>query len=195
MIRALVAAGLVATVGCAAHRGGPRAPGGGDAWVATYRAAVTIDGERRHRGTLTLWAQEPDRLHAELSGPVGGVRLTLDAGGGRACVVDPAARTAYVGGDGGEALDALTGVPIAVPDAVAALLSGRPPAGIELERDGPRGALPEHVRLRMGASTLTLDRIRVRRAHPAAPLGTGEAPVGVRVRPLAALAGRDGEGT
>lgn len=193
MIRALVAAGLVATVGCAAHRSDPRVPGGGDTWVATYRAAVTTDGQRRHRGTLALWAQAPDRLHAELSGPVGGVRLTLDAGGGRACVVDPASRTAYVGRDGGEALDALTGVPIAIPDAVAALLSGRAPAGMELERDGPPGELPARVRLRRGTSTLTLDRIRVRRARPAAPLGTGRVPDGVRVRPLAELGRRGGE--
>jgi hypothetical protein len=189
--RALVATLLIAVaVGCAEKRRIEALPETGP-FVATYRA-VLEEGGRFRRARIVLWAQMPDRLHAELLGPVGGIRYTLDAGSGRACLVDASRGAAYVGGAGPEAVEVIAGVRLSVPEAVAALLEGRSREGLDVRRAGAeRGALPRELRVVAGMRTLTLTRVGLARSRPSRAIGTGEPPANLPVRPLAELAGEE----
>ena len=184
-------AGLLglATIACATLHRDDGVPAGAGPLVGVYRAAID-DGHRTARGArLSVWAERPDRLHAELFGPVGGVTFILDAGGGNVCVVDTAAATAYAGEDGPGAIEALVGVRVSIADAVAALLEGASPRGLAVTRVGRSdGALPEKLRIVDGARSLVLARIRYERgtADPRA-LGTGVPPKQLPVRPIEEL--------
>jgi hypothetical protein len=187
--RALAAAVAAIGVGCAARQGFKPAPAGRGEPVATYRLVLQEETGPSRRVRLILWVGRPDRLHAEIVPPVGGVRFTLDAGGGRACVIDAADGVAYAGSDGVEAVDALTGIRITVPEAVAALLDGAAPPGWSVERDGDApGELPRRLHLASGARSMTLTLENVVRSIAAGPLGTGAPPAGLPVRPLEELA-------
>ncbi len=181
----------VAVLACVeTHRDGGM-PAGSGPLIVVYKAAID-EGQGARRGAkLALWAERPDRLHAELIGPVGGVTYILDAGGGNVCVVDVSAATAYVGEDGPDAIAALTGVRVSVADAVAALLDGVSPAGVAVTRvGGLDGALPDTLRIEDGARSLVIERVRVERGRtdPDA-LGTGLPPDRLRLRPLGNLSG------
>lgn len=168
-------------------------PAGTGPLIAVYKTAID-DGHGPVRGAkLSVWAERPDRLHAELTAPVGGVTFILDAGGGEVCVVDVAEATAYVGEDDPRALLALTGVRVSVADAVAALLYGASPAGLSVVRVGTaEGSLPDTIRISDGNRSLALDRIRFERGRSApGALGTGAPPGKLTVRPLASLAVAD----
>ncbi len=120
---------------------------------------------------------------------MGGVTYTLDAGGGKACVVDVAAAMAYVGDAGPDAIEALVGVRVSVAEAVEALLSGTAPPGLTVIRNGSLdGVLPEALRIDDGPRSIDLTRVRFTRGRtdPSA-LGRGAAPTGLPVRPLAGL--------
>lgn len=188
MRRALAAAVAAVGVGCAARHGIGTTPAGHGESVATYRAVLQEDERPTRRVRLVLWVARPDRLHAEIVPPIGGVRFTLDAGGGRACVVDAADGVAYAGSDGVDAVDALTGIRITVPEAVAALLDGAAPPGWSAERDGDApGELPRRLHLASGPRSMTLTLEHVVRSAAAGPLGTGAPPAGLPVRPLEEL--------
>jgi hypothetical protein len=184
--RGLLALSGLATVACAASHRADVVPPGTGPLVGVYRAAID-DGRGAARGAkLSIWAERPDRLHAELIAPVGGVTLILDAGGGAACIVDSGAATAYVGVDGPEAIEALVGVRVSVAEVVAALLDGTPPRGLAVTRHGEgASALPKTIRIVDGARSIELSRVRFERgtADPRS-LGTGSPPKQLAVRPL-----------
>ncbi len=189
MKRALAAAVAAVGVSCAARHGFKPAPSGHREPVATYRLVLQDGNGPARRVRLILWVARPDRLHAEIVPPVGGVRFTLDAGGGRACVIDAADGVAYAGSDGAEAVDVLTGIRITVPEAVAALLDGASPPGWSAEREGDTpGELPRRLHLASGPRSMTLTLENVVRSAAAGPLGTGAPPAGLLVRPLEELA-------
>ena len=167
-----------------------RVPEGSGPLIAVYKSVID-DGHGATRGArLAVWAERPDRLHVELIAPVGGVTFTLDADGNRACLVDVATGTAYVGDGGPGAIEALVGVRLSIAQAVTALLEGVAPEGASVTRRGAAvGALPDEFRIADGARSLTLDRLRFERgsADPRT-LGTGNPPAHLAVRPLASLA-------
>ena len=195
MKRALIGLLGLAAVNCARVHRHDGVPAGVGPLVAVYKAAIDDGSDVVRRARISVWVEPPDRLHAELLAPVGGVVFILDAGGGNACVVDVAAATAYVGEDGPGAIEALVGVRVSVADAVAALLHGYSPPGLAVTRDGGAdGALPEKIRIADGARSIVLARLRFERGKtdPRA-LGTGVPPKQLRVRPIESLAGRASE--
>ena len=180
----------LAAVACARAHRHDGVPAGVGPLVAVYKAAIDDGSDEVRRARISLWVEPPDRLHAELIAPVGGVVFILDAGGGNTCVVDVAAATAYVGEDGPRAIEVLVGVRVSAADAVAALLHGDSPPGLAVTRDGGAdGALPEKIRIADGARSIVLARLRFERGKtdPRA-LGTGVPPKQLRVRPIESLA-------
>lgn len=184
---ALCGLGVVSCVDSGRVTGVPAGPG---PVIAVYKASLDESQGAKRGVKLAVWIERPDRLHAELIAPVGGVSYILDAGGGNVCVVDVDAATAYVGEDGPDAIAALTGVRVTIADAVAALLDGASPAGLIVTRlGGADGGLPERFRIEDGGRFLALERVRVERGRTATQdLGTGRPPRTLRVRPLADLA-------
>jgi len=183
--RAAAALALAAAAACTSPRDAARVPPGDGPIVGLYRAAIEGGDAVRHAKVL-LWAARPDRLHAEILSPVGGVRLILDAGGGRACVIDPAASVAYTGDGGEDAVLRIVGVAVPLDAMVEALLAGTPPSGLRVLREGtPAPALPERFAIEDGARALRLTLVRFQRsATDGDRLGTGEPPPALRVRPL-----------
>lgn len=181
----LVVLGLLAA-GCAPTHRTARVPPGDGPLVAVYKAAIDDGSGVVRRARLSLWAERPDRLHAELMGPMGGVNFVLDSGGGQTCVVDVAAATAYAGPDGVGAIGALVGVRVSVADAVAALLSGVVPPGLHVARDdSAQGELPATIRIADESRSIALERLRFERGTgDARALGTGVPPPKLTVRPL-----------
>jgi hypothetical protein len=184
--RTLAALTIVAAASCVGS-GGPRGvPTGDGPLVGVYRASIDDGSGTVRHAKLWLWAERPDRLHAELVAAVGGVRFVLDAGGGKACVVDVSDATAYFGAAGPAAVEALVGVRVSIGDAVEALLTGSPPAGVRVDRRGGAvGELPESFVIAEGSRVLELKRIRFERGSAAGDgLGTGRPPAGMSVRPI-----------
>jgi hypothetical protein len=184
--RAAAAVICIVAASCAGSRATRGIPAGDGPLIGVYRA--TIDdgtGVRRH-AKLLLWAEPPDRLHAELLAGVGGVRFVLDAGGGAACVVDVSESTAYAGDAGPAAVDGLVGVRVSIEGVVGALLSGVAPPGVRVERGGgAAGELPEWFTIAQGDRGLELKRVRFERGSNASDdLGTGRPPARMRVRPI-----------
>ena len=180
--------GLAACACVETHRVGA-VPAGDGPLIVVYKAAIN-EGQGARRGAkLALWAEGPDRIHAELIAPVGGVTYILDAGGGNVCVVDVRAATAYAGEDGPGAIAALTGVRVSVADAVAALLFGVSPAGLTVTRVGGAGVLPDTLRIEDDTRSLAIERLRVERGRTDPDtLGTGLPPDKLRLRPLSNFA-------
>jgi hypothetical protein len=179
----------LAVFACVKVPGDVGVPPGSGPLIVVYKASID-EGQGARRGAkIALWAERPDRLHAELIAPVGGVTYILDAGGGNVCIVDVGEATAYVGEDGPGAIAALTGVRVSVADAVAALLDGVSPAGIELSRvGGADGTLPDKLVIEDGGRSLALERVRFERGRTdKSALGTGLPPDRLRLRPLANL--------
>jgi hypothetical protein len=184
---------LVALSGCA----GRRVPALADAsapsfgvYEATHRSA---GGRRSFR--VLLHAALPDRIHAEVVGPIGGPRLVVDGGDGRLAVTLVGERTSYVGPARPEALEAVLGVRIALDDLVAGLVTSRAPEGpYEFERSASPPGLPARVAV-TSASGERLE-LRLKRLRPVASdatgLATGTPPPGTERRPLTELAGVDG---
>jgi hypothetical protein len=187
--RHLVALAAFVAASCAPTHRADRIPPGEGPLIGIYKA-VASDGDGTARNMkLSIWATRPDRLHVEVMGPVGGVHFVIDAGGGRACVIDVDGATAFVGEDDPSAFDALVGIHVSAEDAVGALLSGTSPGGWTVERDGPVEALPKSLRIDDGASRLVLTRTGLLRgAATARGLGSGEPPASLPVRPLAEIA-------
>jgi len=178
------------TVACSRTHRNDRVPTGAGPLIVVYKAVID-DGHGPVRGAkLAVWAERPDRLHAELIAPVGGVTFTIDAGGGKVCIVDVAEAIAYVGEDGPRAIEALTGVGLSVADAVTALFDGVVPPGLTVTRAGSAmGSLPESLRIADGTRSLALDRVRFERANTdPRKLGTGVPPANLVVLPIDRLA-------
>ena len=192
MRRLAAAALLLAAASCGRSLEPGGIPQGDGPLVGFYRATISESGSPPRRVKVMLWAESPDRLHVELIAPVGGVRFALDAGGGRACVVDAAEATAFVGSAGPEAIEALVGFPVSIAGAVEALLTGAAPEGVRVSgRSGEPGRLPDRLTLDAGGRSLALERVRFERGKSGASLGRGEAPAGMATRPLEELAAGD----
>jgi hypothetical protein len=188
--RILLGIGLLATVACSPTHLGDGVPAGSGPLIGVYKAAIDDGEHATRRARLSLWVERPDRLHAELIAPVGGVTFILDAGGGKACIIDVAEATAYVGADGPNVIEALVGVRLSVADAVNALLEGSAPSGLSVTRiGGIQGLLPDRFRIADGSRSLALERVRFERGttDPRA-LGTGVPPGTLAVEPLEHLA-------
>jgi hypothetical protein len=176
----------LAAFACIKVPGDVAVPPGSGPLIVVYKASID-EGQGARRGAkIALWAERPDRLHAELIAPVGGVTYILDAGGGNVCIVDVGEGTAYVGEDGPAALAALTGVRVSVADAVAALLDGVSPAGIQVSRvGGADGTLPDKLVIEDAGRSLAIERVRVERGRTdESALGRGLPPDRLRLRPL-----------
>jgi len=185
--RAAAALALAAAVSCAGSRAPASMPAGSGPIVGLYRASVVDADGRIHKLKLLLWAQAPDRLHAEILGPVGGVHLTVDTGPGAAAVVDHDAAVAYAGVPTAEDVSRIVGVPLEVPALVDALLSGAAPDGMRVERTGERG-LPERFAVEGRGGSLRLELVRLTRGTAEeTTLGTGVPPPAMTIRPLADL--------
>lgn len=193
-VAALVALAVVPLLSGCPRRRPPQTVPAGDGDVALYRASsVDADGRAR-RFRLWLWAERPDRLHAEVLTPVGGTALVVDAGGGRLSVADVAERAAFVGAADGDGLARLLGVEVTVTSLVGALLDGREPGGGVLLERAPAGAgvLPERLALRHDGRSLELElRRRVALAPDADVPGSGEPPAGFELAPLEGLGARE----
>ena len=185
MRRAATALALAAAVACA--HSPSSVPSGTGPIIGAYRARLVDAEGRTHTLRLLLWAHEPDRLHAEVLGPVGGVRLTFDAGPGAASVVDHQAAVAYAGDPSPDDVRRIVGVPLAVPALVQALLSGASPEGLRVDRTGALG-LPERFSVEGAEGALRLELQRLTRGSASeAALGTGSPPRGMTLRPLSEL--------
>jgi hypothetical protein len=187
--RSLVGLAALVAAACAPTHHAERVPAGDGPLVGIYRT-VASGGDRAMRGTrLSIWAAFPDRLHAELMGPVGGVHFVVDAGGGKVCVIDVDGATAYAGDDDPAAFYALVGIRVSFRDAVGALLSGASAQGWTVAREGPVNELPKSIRIDDGAHSLVLTRSGFARGAPGgSALGSGEPPGTMPVRPLSELA-------
>ena len=136
---------------------------------------------------LLLYAAAPDRLHAEVLGPMGAPHVIVDGGGGRVAVAFPGEGVAYVGDADAAVLGRVLGVPLSLDAFVRFLLEGAPvdAAGLSAAREPLDAGLPRRVEVTAGEATLTL-KGRQWRPSPPDPraLGTGTAPPGLEVRPL-----------
>jgi hypothetical protein len=183
---------LAALAGCAPRRPIDAVPDEAPTfgvYAATHRSS---EGRRSFR--VLLHAELPDRIHAEVIGPVGGPRLIVDGGSGRLAVTFVAERTAYVGAARPQDLEAVFGVRITLADLVSGLLTGR-------ASDGPysfrRSASPDGLPASIEVASADGDRLelRLKRLRPMVAgqsLASGTPPPGIERRPLAELAGADG---
>jgi hypothetical protein len=159
--------------------------------VGTYKGTVGSGHGKPRKFRLRLWAALPDRLHAELSPPVGGPEVILDAGNGRLSVTLVGERTAYVGAASPEAIAAVTGVRVAIEDLVRWILSGADPGTgeVRVTRRPERGpGLPQELAIVAGERTLRIE-LREARASGALAAGTGSGapPPGTEERPIEEL--------
>lgn len=188
-----VVVGVLLAAGLLAACGGKRASKTANAYdpassVGVYRARIdSADGDTR-RFRMRLFVTHPDRLHAEMSGAVGGPKLIVDAGRGRLAltVVDDA--ISYVGGTSRADVRRALGIDVSVAGFVEAFLDGVSPDGEIAFSRSPEapGSLPERFEVAVEGGTLRIERKRVQ-ALPAGgsdSLGAGVPPGGTEIRPL-----------
>jgi hypothetical protein len=153
-----------------------------------YKGTVIGEEGRGGRFRLFLYAELPDRIHAEVLPPVGGPRLVLDGGGGKLAVALVEERVAYVGDAGAESVGRVIGAPISLAFLVSALLGGCPPGAgdVVIRREPPEGpGLPSRFELRRGATGFEIERRGGERIRTlGAGLGSGTPPGGFTVLPL-----------
>ena len=196
---AVLTAALLAAISIGCGGGAKRTPEPSTARgvaVALYRGTITEPGSGVQRFRATLFLARPDRLHAELSGPVGGPRLIVDGDTHRIAVSLVPDRVAYVGEPGPEGLRPILGIDLAVAEFVAAMLDGTPPpTATRFERvAGGPGGWPQRVEMSADDLVLTLD---LRHTHGLpngaddAGLGTGQPAPGLEVLPFEDAPGLD----
>jgi len=184
---AALAATVLAATACHERRG-EIAAGDATGSIGSYRGVADGEDGKARRFRLLLWAELPDRLHAEFLGPFGGPELILDGGGGRLAITLVRDGTSYVGPASSKAIEAVTGVPVPLDVLVRWILTGPGdvPAGIEVTRD-PANApgLPLMLEIREGERKVRIERRRLEGvAALAGGTGTGAPPPGVQEKPL-----------
>jgi hypothetical protein len=191
---ALVGAALVATVlaGPACHERRVGAPEGREQGiVGSYKGVIGNEEGRTSRFHLLLWAELPDRIHAEFLPPVGGPEVVVDGGGGRLAVTLVGEGAAYVGPASRTAVEAVVGVPVPMEDLVRWILVAADPVppDVAVTRSPERAeGLPKLLEIRAGGRMLRIERKGVAKQRGiAAGAGTGAAPPGVAERPLGEL--------
>ncbi len=187
---AALAATVLAVTACHERRAEVAA---GDATVSigTYKGVADGEDGKSRRFRLLLWAELPDRLHAEFLGPVGGPEMIVDGGGGRLAITLVRDRTSYVGPASPRAIEAVTGVAVPLEVLVRWIVSGpaEVPAGLEVTRDPPdTPGLPLSLEIHDGDRKVRIERRRLEgSAALAGGTGTGTPPPGVETRPLEEL--------
>lgn len=191
---AVAAAALAATVlaATACHeRRAEVAAGDATVSIGTYRGVADGEDGKARRFRLLLWAELPDRLHAEFLGPVGGPEMIVDGGGGRLAITLVRDRTSFVGPASTRAIESVTGVPVPLEVLVRWIVTGAGdvPAGFEVTRDPPDApGLPLMLEIRDGERKVRIERRRLEAvAALAGGTGTGTPPPGVEARPLEEL--------
>jgi hypothetical protein len=181
-----VLGGGVVLCGCASHPVVPEIRPGG-AVVGHYRGRVETDSGETRKFRVVLFAELPDRIHAEVIGPLGSTQLILDGGDGVLAVTAVRRGIAWVGPSRPEALAAIVGVPLPLEQLVRALLIGEIDCDDcrVLRSDEPPGTLPEQLEVRLAGNLLSLELKRLRALERGAEaLGRGRPPDGVTVHPL-----------
>lgn len=189
----LLGLGLVSVVsvvsGCGA-RARPPADVAAIRLVALYRGRIELAGGPTRHFRMLLFAAAPDRIHAELLGPLGSPLLILDGGAGRLAATFVREKVAYVGRADRSTIGEILGVPIELADLVGAILDGEAAdPGLTLVRSpDSAGTLPRALELRSAAAGLVLE-LKRRRPLAGAPavLGRGEPPPGIPTRPIEEL--------
>jgi hypothetical protein len=184
-VLAAIAVGMVC-LGCSAHRrSGPDGVPLGSFGI--YRAVYEDPDGTRRGFRIMLFAELPDRLHAEVLPPVGGPEMILDAGRGNLALTVVSESTAWVGVADPETIGAVIGVPLDLEDLVATILGETRPEieGVTVQRSPRRSGLPETLIVVSENGRLEL-RLRKKKKLPASGdrPGTGEPPPGVELRPL-----------
>ncbi|ANM28787.1 hypothetical protein ABI59_02915 [Acidobacteria bacterium Mor1] len=157
--------------------------------IGVYKARVTREDGRSRRFRLLLYAEAPDRLHAEAVAPVGGTQLIVDGNASRLSIALVRDKLAFAGEPTGSDLERIVGSPVSPAELVRALLEGAPPsdAGITVERTG-EGGLPTTFSIRSGGHRLELELRRTDRTTPKGGLlASGEPPDGFETYPLSDL--------
>ena len=158
--------------------------------MGVYRSRIEAPGGEAKRFKLLLYAELPDRVHAEILSPVGTTEVILDGGGGRIAVTLPRERVAYVGTGDTTALEQVLGLSLTLEQLVQALLgAGSSVEGLAYVREPPgTPGLPREFEIESAGNRL---RMRLERTAPlrvsTAEFGNGEPPAGVEQRPLEAL--------
>ena len=169
----------------------PRGMKPGDPVMGVYRARIEPSGGRPRRFRMLLFAQQPDRIHAEALSPVGTTEMILDAGDGLAAVTLVRDGVAYVGPLEPGIVEATLGLPIAIEELVRGILGPQPPRlegrTILREPEGREG-LPRRLEAASEQVRLTLELKRLQPVRGLAEeLGRGTPPPGMERRPLSEL--------
>jgi hypothetical protein len=181
---------LLGCVACGPSRTHRLNSGTDGAVVGVYRGRLAVHGEASRRFRLMLFAEKPDRLHAEILGPLGSPQLVVDGGGGRLSIAVVRDRIAYVGESRPDLVERALGVSLQLGQLVRAILDGEldDPDFTLARSEDPPGSLP--TLLELESSTVTL-RMELRQSRilesSAASLGTGSPPPGMEQRPLEEL--------
>jgi hypothetical protein len=185
-VAAAAALALLLAGACAARRAGTEAEG---ASFGIYRGRYTAPGGTDVRFKAWIFAAPPDRLHAELLGPAGGAHWIVDGGNGRLAVTSVDEGTCYAGAATPEAVEAALGVHASLAGLVAAFLGTPADSTLPGAVRAPAGpGLPERFEVASEGRVLALAKQSERqRPSGSGSIGTGEAPAGVGVRPLAEL--------
>jgi hypothetical protein len=155
-----------------------------------YKARLEETDGRTRRFRLILFAELPDRLHAEVVSPVGSTLLVIDAGEGRISVARVRDRLAYVGRANPDVIEGLLGVRLSLADFVSTLLTGEPRARqYRVIRSAPAGVvLPDQLEIIAASTSLGLQLKRRRSLDSGTgELGRGRPPDGMELRDLAEL--------
>ena len=158
--------------------------------MGVYRSRIEAASGETSRFRMLLYAELPDRVHAEILSPVGTTEVILDGGGGRIAVTLPRERAAYVGAGDTTALEQVLGLSLTLEQLVQTLLGAASSVeGLSFTRDPPATpGLPRSFEIESAGHRL---RMRLERTAPlrvsTAAVGNGEPPEGVEQRPLEAL--------
>jgi hypothetical protein len=176
--------------GCAGRKPADAPAAAGADQIGVYKARLEQADGRSRRFRLFLFAELPDRLHAEVVSPVGTTLLVVDAGDGRISVARVRDRLAYVGRANPDVIEGLLGVRLSLADFVSTLLIGEPRArGYRVIRVAPAGVvLPDRLEIIAPETSLRLQLKRRRSLDSGTgELGRGRPPDGMELRDLTEL--------
>jgi hypothetical protein len=171
---------------------------GGSRTFGVYKGSLVGREGRGGSFRLLLFAELPDRLHAEVLPPVGGgPRLILDGGQGRLAVALVDERVAYVGDSGADTVGKAIGARISLGALVGFLLTGTESERSDLvmvREPAAREGLPDVLEIRSSERVLRIERRgRAPVAASGSALGSGTPPQGFTVHSLADLDVEEGQ--
>jgi len=183
----LLAATLLLTC-CVSGRRPPALAGREPASFGVYRGSFRERDGTASRFRLLLFAELPDRMHAEVVPPVGGPRLILDGGGGKLAVSVVDRRTAYVGSAEADSVLRAIGAPVPLSSLVRALVLGEDPSAPDVtivREPEERPGFPEIFEIRWEGRILRIDLVKMQPMRGTGPsIGSGTPPEGFSVHPM-----------